>query len=94
MSSCQNGHALNNRLSFYQLFYTTLQFLHKQTLKVLHKRPMHFFHYGAILLKYNILSWENQIKFTNSCQVYKILHGMAPPPLRDFFNLMTALWFF
>lgn len=29
------------------------------------------------------LSWENLIRFTNITLTYKILHGMAPPPLSD-----------
>lgn len=66
-----------------------LKSLYKQTLKVLDKKPK-LFHHCAILLKYNILSLENLIKFTNCCQVYKILHGMAPPPLCDFINLRTT----
>lgn len=28
-----------------------------------------------------ILSWESLIKFTHVCLVFKILHGMVPPPL-------------
>jgi len=66
-----------------------LQSLYKQTLKVLDKKPKHF-HHCTILLKYNILSWENLTKFINCCQVYKILHGMAPPPLGDFVKLRVT----
>ena len=30
------------------------------------------------------LSWENIVKFTDVCLVFKMLNGMAPPPLSDF----------
>ena len=60
-----------------------LESLYKQTLKTLDKKPMHF-HHCRVLEKYNLLSFENFRLFSNLCLVYKILNGLAPPPLCDF----------
>lgn len=65
-----------------------LQSLYKQTLKVLDRKPRRY-HHCNILSKYNLLSWENLIKFTNICLAYKILHGLAPPPLCDFLSVRS-----
>lgn len=65
-----------------------LQSLYKRTLKVLNKKPKQF-HHCAILRKYNLLSWENMIKHINASLLYKIIHGMSPPPLRDFVSIRT-----
>ena len=59
--------------------------LYKQTLKVLDKKPKHY-HHCQILTKYKFLNWENLIKYTDSCLMYKILHKLAPPVLRQFVN--------
>ena len=60
-----------------------LESLYKQTLKTLDKKPMHF-HHCRVLEKYNLLIFENFRLFSNLCLVYKILNGLAPPPLCDF----------
>ena len=59
-----------------------------KTLKVLDKKPRQF-HHCAILRKHNLVSWENMIKHKNACLFYKIIHGMAPPPLREFVTIRT-----
>ena len=77
--------------SWSQANHTTLkplQSLYKQTLKVLDKKPRQF-HHCAILRKHNLLIWENMIKHKNACLFYKIIHGMAPPPLRELVNVRT-----
>ena len=77
--------------SWSQANHTTLkplQSLYKQTLKVLDKKPRQF-HHCAILRKHNLVSWENMIKHKNACLFYKIIHGMAPPPLREFVTIRT-----
>lgn len=60
-----------------------IESLYKQTLKTLAKKPMHY-HHCKILDKHNLLSFENFRLFSNLCLVYKILNGLAPPPLCDF----------
>lgn len=68
---------------------TTLKPIHsvyKQALKVLDIKPFRF-HHCSILEKYNLLNWENFVKFQDANLVFKILHGLAPPPLSNFLNL-------
>lgn len=60
-----------------------LESLYKQALKILDKKEFSF-HHCHILNKYNLFNWENLIKFKNVCLVYRIMHGLAPPPLADF----------
>ena len=40
--------------------------------------------------KYNLFSWENLIKYKNLCLVFKMIHGLAPPPLSGFIELKSA----
>merc|ERR1712131_530299 len=60
--------------------------LYKQSLKVLDKKPKSYHHCG-ILTKYQLLSWENLMKYADIVLVYKILQGLAPPPLREFVKI-------
>lgn len=60
--------------------------LYKQTLKTLDKKPMHF-HHCKILEKYRLLSFEHLRQLADSCMVYKIINGLAPPPLCDFVHI-------
>ena len=59
-----------------------LKSLFKRTLKTMDKKPQHY-HYCNILSKYNILDFDSQI-FMDACLIFKVLNGLAPPPLRDF----------
>ena len=59
---------------------TPLESLYKQTMD---KKP-NSFHHCNILEKSHLLSWENLIKYANICLIYKIIHGLAPPPLSSF----------
>jgi len=68
--------------------FKSIELLYKNALKVLDKKPMSF-HICKILQKHNILSIENLIFFKYAGFVYKVLHGLAPPPLLDFFKLNT-----
>lgn len=61
----------------------SLERLYKQALKILDKRS-NSYHHCKILSKFGFLSWENMIKFADILLVYKILHGMAPPPHNEF----------
>ncbi len=49
-----------------------LQSLYKRTVKILDKKPS-IFHHCPILQKYRLLSWENMVKYSNLCLVYKII---------------------
>uniref|UniRef100_A0A8C6S602 Reverse transcriptase domain-containing protein n=1 Tax=Neogobius melanostomus TaxID=47308 RepID=A0A8C6S602_9GOBI len=60
--------------------------VYKQALKVLDKKPFRH-HHCSILDKYNLLNWENFVKFHDANLVFKILRGLAPPPLSNFINL-------
>lgn len=75
--------------SWSQSCETTLQPIHsvyKQALKVLDKKPYRF-HHCSILEKYKLLNWENFVNFQDALLVFKILRGLAPPPLSNFFSL-------
>ncbi len=58
-------------------------FLHKEAYKVLNRKP-NTYHHCNILFKYDILSWDNLIKYNDGCLMFKILNGKAPPPLGVF----------
>uniref|UniRef100_A0A3P9HG26 ribonuclease H n=1 Tax=Oryzias latipes TaxID=8090 RepID=A0A3P9HG26_ORYLA len=60
-----------------------LQTVHKPALKTLDKKPKSH-HNCKIFQKHNLLSFNNIIQHTDCILVYKILHGLAPPPLQDF----------
>ncbi len=66
-----------------------LESLYKQALETLDKKPFRF-HPCHILKKYKLLSWENLIMYKNICLVYKIMHGLAPPPLSCFQNFKST----
>lgn len=55
----------------------------KKALKVLDKKPLSY-HHCSILDKYNFLNFTNLKYFKSACLIYKILHGLAPPPLNEF----------
>ena len=61
-----------------------LESLYKQTMKPLDKKRQESLHHCNILEKYHLLSWENLIKYANVCLIYKIIHGLVPPPLACF----------
>ncbi len=65
-----------------------VEIAYKQSLKILDKKP-NTYHHCAILKKYEFLSWENIIKYSDCIVVYKILHGLAPPPLSEFIKKNT-----
>ena len=60
-----------------------LQSLYKQALKILDKKPFSY-HYCNIVKKYKLLTFDNFVVFSNVSLVYKILHNLAPQPLRKF----------
>ena len=60
-----------------------VELLYKKALKILDKKPFSY-HNCKILEKYNLLTFENVCKFSSICLVYKVLHGLAPPPLQEF----------
>ncbi len=51
--------------------------LYKQTLKVMDQKPMKW-HHCQILQKYNLLSFDNLLKFSFIKTVFKCIHGLAP----------------
>lgn len=66
-----------------------LQSLYKQTVKILDKKPI-ISHHCPILQKHRLLSWENMVKYSNLCLLYKIINGLSSPPLHQFVNIRTA----
>lgn len=63
--------------------------LFKKALKVFDRKSLSF-HHCLILQKYNILSFANFIKFKLACSIYKVLNGLAPPPLGEFIITKTS----
>ena len=63
--------------------------LYKKTLKVLDRKSNNY-HHCHILLKYKLLNWENLIKYSHSCLMYKIIHGRAPPALNQFIKMVST----
>jgi len=66
-----------------------LQSLYKRTLKTLDKKKV-LSHHCPILKKYNLLSWDNLIKYVHVCLMYKIIHGLTSPPLKQFVTTRTG----
>ncbi len=66
-----------------------LESLYKRTLKVFDKKSVHY-HHCPILKKYNLLSWENMIKYANVCLMYKIIYGLSSPPLGQLVRIRTT----
>ncbi len=54
---------------------------YKQFLKVLDKKPRDY-HYCTILKKFNLLNLDSFVFYSDVCLMYKIIHNLAPPPLR------------
>lgn len=66
-----------------------LESLYKQTIKILDRKPSRY-HQCAILQKHKLLSWENVIRYSNLCLIFKIIHGLSSPPLSQFVNIRNA----
>ncbi len=63
-----------------------IELLYKKTLKVFDKKPYSFYHCD-ILAKHSFLSFDNFKHFRIPCLMFKVLHGLAPPPLNGFIKL-------
>ncbi len=66
-----------------------LECIYKRTLKVFDKKLVHY-HHCPILNKYNLLSWENMIKYANVCLMYTIVYGLSSPPLGQLVRTRTT----
>ncbi len=55
-----------------------LESLYKQSLKTLDKKSVQF-HHCSILKKYNLLSWDNLIKYVHICLPFKTMHSLSSP---------------
>ena len=62
--------------------------LYKYTLKVLDKKAIKY-HHCDIISKYNLLSYDNFVHYANMCLMYRIIHNLAPPPLKEFVSLCS-----
>lgn len=60
-----------------------IEMLFKKSIKILDQKPLSF-HQCNILGKYNMLNFDNFIKFKNSSLIYKVFHGLAPPSLSTY----------
>ena len=66
-----------------------IEIIFKQALNVFDRKSLNHHHHN-ILSKYNLLSFENLILFSELQLVFKIIHNAAPPPLKSFFS--APLW--
>lgn len=60
-----------------------LESLYKQALKTLDRKG-NSYHHCHIIKKHNMFSFENYRHFADACLVFKVLRGLAPPPLCQF----------
>ncbi len=65
-----------------------LESLYKQSLKTLDKKSVQF-HHCSILKKYNLLSWDNLIKYVHICLLFKTMNSLISP-LKQFVNIRTT----
>ncbi len=65
-----------------------LDSLYKQSLKTLDKKSVQF-HHCSILKKYNLLSWDNLIKYVHICLLFKTMNSLFSP-LKQFVNIRTT----
>lgn len=63
-----------------------LESLYKRAIKIHDKKPRQY-HHCKVQSKYNILSFENLIKYNQISALFKIIHNIAAPPLRKFVTL-------
>lgn len=59
-----------------------IEVCYKRALKFLDKKPLSY-HHCQILDKYNLLHFANFKQFKAACLIYKVLHGLVPPPMND-----------
>ncbi len=60
----------------------------QQSLKTLDKKSVQF-HHCSILKKYNLLSWDNLIKYVHICLLFKTMYSLSSP-LKQFVNIRTT----
>lgn len=61
----------------------TAESLYNKALKIFDKKSSTY-HTCKILRKYDLLSFGHLVNFKRACLVYKTLHDLAPPPLKEF----------
>lgn len=61
----------------------TIESLYKKALKIFDKKSVSH-HYCHVLKKHRLLGFHNMINLKMACQIYKVLHSLAPSPLKDF----------
>ena len=60
-----------------------IESLYKQTLKTLDQKPNRY-HHCHIVQKYNLFTFDSFKHFLDACLIFKIINGLAPPPLNRF----------
>ncbi len=78
--------------SWSQANVTTLkpiETLYKQTLKILDQKPISY-HHCNIIIKYNLFNFDSFLHYLDACLIFKILHGLAPPPLGEFIQQKSS----
>lgn len=69
--------------------YMSTESFYKQSLKTLDKKSV-LFHRCVILKKYNLLSWDNLIKYVNVCLMFKTIRS-PNSPLKQYVNIRTTV---
>lgn len=57
--------------------------LFRRSIKVFDRKP-NSYHHCVIMEICHFLNFDNYKIFKNVCLIYKCLHGLAPPPLKEF----------
>lgn len=65
-----------------------LESLYKNCLKI-HDKKTRYYHHCQILVKYDILSFDNLIKHSNVSLLHKIIYSATAPPLKKFVTLCS-----
>lgn len=66
-----------------------IEVCYKRALKILDKKPFSY-HHCQILDKYKFLNFTNFKLFKSACLIYKVIHGLAPPPMSDFIKQKSS----
>lgn len=63
--------------------------LYKRVLTIFATKPISY-HHSFILKTYVLFNYENQKYFKFACTINKILHGLAPGPLREYMQQKSS----
>ncbi len=66
-----------------------IETLYKQTLQILDQKPISY-HHCNIIIKYNLFNFDSFLHYLDAGLIFKIVHGLAPPPLGEFIQQKSS----